>query len=39
MDLTPSLRKKVIALYVRSQAILHLSAGVEQETTILLGQI
>jgi len=39
LDLTPSLRKRVIALYVGSQAIMHLSAGVEQETTILLGQI
>jgi len=39
MDLTLPLRKRVIASYVGSQAIMHLSAGVEQETTILLGKI
>jgi len=35
--LSPSLRKRLIASYVVSQAIMHLSEGIEQEMTILQG--
>jgi len=38
-DLTSPLGKREIASYVGNLAIMHFSIGVEQETTILLGQI